>query len=60
MNKRERIAHNILILLIGIFAGVALGAAAYLGVFSAKEKEPERENIPISMRESTWASGARW
>ena len=58
MNRKERIIHNIGIFVIGIFAGVALAAAAYLGFFSS-EPEPERENIRITERESAWVSNVK-
>ena len=58
MNKNERIIHNIGIFVIGIFVGVALAAAAYLGFFSS-EQEPERENIRITERESAWTTNVK-
>ena len=58
MNRNERIIHNIGIFVIGIFIGVALAAAAYLGFFSS-EPEPERENIRITERESAWTTNVK-
>ena len=58
MNKNERIIHNIGILVIGIFIGVALAIAAYIGFFS-REPEPERENFRITERESAWTTNVK-
>ena len=59
MNRNERIIHNIGIMVIGIFLGVALAVAVAVGVFSREEKEPQRENIRITDRQSTMTTNVK-
>ena len=58
MNRNERIIHNIGIMVIGIFLGVALAIAAYTGFFGG-EQETERENIRITDRQSTMTTNVK-
>ena len=59
MERNDRIFHAIVILLLGMFIGVVLSITAYYGLFSNEEKEPERENIRITERESAWVSNVK-
>ena len=59
MNRNERFFHNMMIFAVGIFIGAALAVTVYLCAFTAKEKEPERRNIPINSKQSTMTTNIK-
>ena len=59
MNRNERIIHNIGIMVLGVFLGVALAVVVYVGVFCREEPKSERENIRILDRQPTMTTNVK-